>query len=487
MNTFLKKPLAVLLSLALTLPVLPAAQAAVEDALPEIGTTAGGTLSIGQENLMGNFYLRMIRSSSPMVYDPVLLQYINNLGQRLVSNADSVKTPFNFFLIANPNINAFAFFGGNVVLHTSLFRYSLTESELASVMAHEIAHVTQRHLARMMEDQQNKAPLAWAATLGSILLLMTGTPVGAAAMTSTMAGIQQNMISFTQSNEQEADRIGMGTLSRAGFDPQGMPDFMTIMVDMSRYSSKPPEMLLTHPLPDSRLADARSRAGQMPRKNPPQSFDFLLARARAMAMYGGQPLRNATDQMIDNYSKGNSKEQMAADYARAILLYRDNKYEPASQILTKLLAADPDNVWFIDVMTDVDIGLNKTSQAVTRLENALKREPGNSVYQINLGNAYIQNKQYDKATKILRNYTFDHPADPSGWDLLAEAGGKAGRRTDELAARAEYQNLMGNFDGAIRSLTEAARQAKPGSYDQARYDARIDQIRQLQLQFKQFK
>lgn len=151
---------------------------------------------------------------------------------------------------------------------------------------------------------------------------------------------------------------------------------MTIMVDMSRYSSKPPEMLLTHPLPDSRLADARSRAGQMPRKNPPQSFDFLLARARAMAMYGGQPLRNATDQMIDNYSKGNSKEQMAADYARAILLYRDNKYEPASQILTKLLAADPDNVWFIDVMTDVDIGLNRTSQAVTRLENALKREPG---------------------------------------------------------------------------------------------------------------
>lgn len=93
-------------------------------------------------------------------------------------------------------------------------------------------------------------------------------------------------------------------------------------------------------------------------------------------MYGGQPLRNATDQMIDNYSKGNSKEQMAADYARAILLYRDNKYEPASQILTKLLAADPDNVWFIDVMTDVDIGLNRTSQAVTRLENALKREPG---------------------------------------------------------------------------------------------------------------
>ena len=487
MKLFLKKPLAALLAVILTLPALPVAHAAIEDALPEIGTTAGGTLSIGQENLMGDFYLRMIRSSSPMVYDPVLLQYVNTLGQKLVANADAVKTPFNFFLIANPNINAFAFFGGNVVLHTSLFRYSLTESELASVMAHEIAHVTQRHLARMMEDQKNKAPLAWAATLGSILLLMTGTPVGAAAMTSTMAGIQQNMISFTQSNEQEADRIGMGTLSRSGFDPQGMPDFMTIMVDMSRYSSKPPEMLLTHPLPDSRLADARNRANQMARKNPPQSLDFLLARARAMSMYGGQPLRNATDQMIDNYSKGNNKEQMAADYARAILLYRDNKYDAASQILTKLLAAEPNNVWFIDVMTDVDIGLNKTQSAVARLESAIKQDPGNPVYRINLGNAYIQNKQYDKATKILRNYTFDYPSDPSGWDLLAEAGGKSGHRADELAARAEYQNLMGDFDGSVRSLTEASRQTKLGSYDQARYDARIDQIRQLQMQFKQFK
>ena len=138
----------------------------------------------------------------------------------------------------------------------------------------------------------------------------------------------------------------------------------------------------------------------MTRKNPPQSLDFLLARARAMSMYGGQPLRNATDQMIDNYSKGNNKEQMAADYARAILLYRDNKYDAASQILTKLLAAEPNNVWFIDVMTDVDIGRNKTQSAVTRLENAIKRDPGNPVYRINLGNAYIQNKQYDKATKI---------------------------------------------------------------------------------------
>lgn len=120
-----------------------------------MGTTAGSTLSINQEIAMGDYYTRQLRNSAPLVFDPLLSNYINNLGQKLVSNANSVKTPFHFYLVNNPNINAFAYFGGNIVLHSALFRYSRNESELASVMAHEITHVTQRHLARMLEDQKD--------------------------------------------------------------------------------------------------------------------------------------------------------------------------------------------------------------------------------------------------------------------------------------------------------------------------------------------
>lgn len=129
------------------------------DTLPDMGTSAGSTLSIGQEMQMGDYYVRQLRGSAPLINDPLLTQYINSLGMRLVSHANSVKTPFHFFLINNDEINAFAFFGGNVVLHSALFRYSDNESQLASVMAHEISHVTQRHLARAMEDQQRSAPL----------------------------------------------------------------------------------------------------------------------------------------------------------------------------------------------------------------------------------------------------------------------------------------------------------------------------------------
>ncbi len=219
-NRLTKTALAVLLLGTLNATALAPAQAESQDQLPDMGTSAGGTLSIGQELAMGDFYVRQLRASAPLINDPLLIQYINQLGNRLVASAYSVRTPFHFYLVRNDEINAFAFFGGNVVLHSALFRVSDNESQLASVLAHEISHVTQRHLARAMEDQQRNAPLTWVGALGSILLAMANPTMGMAALSGTMAGTQQGMISFTQSNEQEADRIGIQVLQRAGFDPE---------------------------------------------------------------------------------------------------------------------------------------------------------------------------------------------------------------------------------------------------------------------------
>lgn len=219
----LKKTLVATAIASLTLGSIGPAFADSADTLPDMGTSAGSTLSIGQEMQMGDYYVRQLRGSAPLINDPLLVQYINGLGMRLVAHANSVRTPFHFYLINNDQINAFAFFGGNVVLHSALFRYSDNESELASVMAHEISHVTQRHLARAMEDQKRNAPLTWVGALGSILLAMASPQAGMAALTGTLAGTQQGMISFTRQNEEEADRIGIQVLQRSGFDPQAMP------------------------------------------------------------------------------------------------------------------------------------------------------------------------------------------------------------------------------------------------------------------------
>lgn len=471
--------LALVITTLINSTVLPA-YGAIEDTLPDIGTTAGGTLSINQEIIMGDAITRQIRASTPLIYDPLLTQYINKLGMRLVKNADSVKTPFKFYLVNNPNINAYAYFGGNVVLHSALFRYSQNESQLASVMAHEISHVTQRHLARMMEDQKSTTPLAIAGTIGSLLLIMANPQAGFAALTGTMAGVQQGMISFTQANEQEADRIGLQTLRRSGFDPHAMSDFMQTMSDQTRYMSKPPEILLTHPLPDSRLADARNRSNQYPKVSTPSSLDFMLARVRILSMYS-EDQKIALDQIIENYSKGSEQEQIAAKYGQALQLSQNKKYAEAEKIVSPLLAKYPDNPWFIDSMTDIDIEQKQATKAVTRLQNALKKSPNNTVLIVNLANALVNNHQYKEASTLLNKYTFDYPDDPIGWDLLAEASAKQGNRNEELAAYAEGMALRGNYDNAINYLSDASRKSKLGSYEQQRYDARIDELKKLQL------
>ncbi|MEN0583793.1 MULTISPECIES: beta-barrel assembly-enhancing protease [Kosakonia] len=464
--------------------VAPAWADSIDSTLPDMGTSAGSTLSIGQEMQMGDYYVRQLRGSAPLINDPLLVQYINSLGMRLVAHADSVKTPFHFYLVNNDEINAFAFFGGNVVLHSALFRYTDNESQLASVMAHEISHVTQRHLARAMEDQKRNAPLTWAGVLGSILLAMANPQAGMGALTGTLAGTQQGLISFTQQNEQEADRIGIQVLQRAGFDPQAMPTFLEKLLDQSRYSTRPPEILLTHPLPESRLSDARNRANQMRPVVVQSSEEFYMAKARTLGMYNSG--RNQlTSDLLDGWSKGNVREQRAAQYGRALQAMEAKNYAEAAKILQPLLNASPNNAWYIDLATDIDLGQNKSADAIKRLNGASELKT-NPVLQLNLANAYLEGGQPAEAARILNRYTFTNKEDVNGWDLLAQAEAALNNRDQELAARAEGLALVGKLDQAITLLSSASSQVKLGSLQQARYDARIDQLRELQQRFKPY-
>jgi predicted Zn-dependent protease len=313
---------------------------------------------------------------------------------------------------------------------------------------------------------------------------MASPQAGMAALTGTLAGTRQGMISFTQQNEQEADRIGIQVLQRAGFDPQAMPTFLEKLLDQARYSSRPPEILLTHPLPESRLSDARNRANQMPAVVTQSSEDFYLAKARTLGMYKSG--RNQlTSDLLDSWSKGNVREQRAAQYGRALQAMDASKYAEASQALQSLLREEPGNVWFLDLATDIDLGQKKNSDAINRLKNAreLKTSP---VLQLNLANALMQSGQPAEAAAILNRYTFTNKDDINGWDLLAQAEAALGHRDQELAARAESLALQGKLDQAISLLGSASSQVKLGSLQQARYDARIDQLRQMQERFKPY-
>ncbi|MBC7177864.1 MAG: M48 family metallopeptidase, partial [Klebsiella pneumoniae] len=313
---------------------------------------------------------------------------------------------------------------------------------------------------------------------------MASPQAGMAALTGTLAGTQQGMISFTRQNEEEADRIGIQVLQRSGFDPQAMPMFMGKLLDESRYSTRPPEMLLTHPLPESRLADARNRANQMRPVVVQSSADFYLAKARTLGMYTNGDNKLGTD-LLNAWDKGNIRQQHAAQYGRALLAMESNNFDQARKTLQPLLNADPQNAWYLDLATDIDLGQKKTSDAINRLKNARELRT-NPVLQLNLANALLQGGQPGEAATILNRYTFTYKEDGNGWDLLAQAEGALGNRDQELAARAESMALVGQLEQAISLLSSASSQVKLGSLQQARYDARIDQLRDLQARFRPY-
>ena len=449
--------------------------------LPDMGTAAAATLSIGQEKEMGDYYMRLLRGSAPIINDPVLNQYINDLGKKLVSKSESVQTPFHFYIMKSNVLNAFAFFGGNVVVHSRLILDTDNESQLASVMAHEIGHVTQRHLARAMEAQNNNSPYVWGATLGSLLLTLANPEVGIAGITTTMAGSTQSMINFTQSNEQEADRVGLRTLAKAGFDPYASSEFLQKLADQSRFSSKPPEILMTHPLPNSRLSDIRNRSLQYSKKNIIPSLNYYLAKARIAIRMSNQTNARL---LIEDYRKlNNEQSKIAVIYANALVDYNNNNYQKAKQQLQPLLDNEPNNIWYIDLMTDIDLALNNSSTAISRLQSALKRSPDSSALQLNLANAYVKARNYQQAVSLLHRYTFDHNDDTNGWDLLITAYGGLKSRAQEMSARAESIALEGNFTDAIRLLTNAKTQAKGNQTLIAKIDARINKLKQLQKRY----
>ncbi len=481
----LKKPTIALMIAALTLPSLSTATSYND--LPSIGTAAASTLTIDKEIEYGDAYMQMLRASQPIVNDPLLSAYVTQLGAKLLAQSDDVKTPFHFFLIENKELNAFAFFGGNIALHTGLFLHAQNESELASVVAHEIAHLTQRHLARAMEDQSKKTPLTMAALIGSLMLGIASPQAGIAAVQATSAASTQDRINYTRSNEKEADRIGIENLNRAGFDVQSMPTFFSRLSDQYRFSSKPPAFLLTHPLPDDRITDSRLRADQYSKKSVSSSEEFELARVRIVARH----LRFSSQQSLDWFhhatKKATTAQIKAFNYGKALVYIDSRKFNEAQALLTPLYKAAPHNRFYLDAMTDLDLAMKRNTQALNRLERELELQPNNQVLLINYLYAQVKSEKYKDAISGLQKYTHKYPTDINGWNLLHQAYDKSNNVHGSLSARGEIFVLKGLWQKAIKSFYEASKVAKLGSLDQARYDARIDQLRIQQMRAEALK
>ncbi|MDN7138551.1 M48 family metallopeptidase [Pseudidiomarina sp. 1ASP75-14] len=456
--------------------------AAQQTRLPDIGTAGGAVMSIDRELAIGDMYMRQIRASAPVVGDPVLNAYLHDVGTRLVRNTSDVNFPFKFFWVNQDQINAFAFFGGHIGMNTGLIAETRNESEFASVLAHEIAHVSQRHIVRNMDAMERSGPAAIATMLGSILLGIVNPELGMAAISASMAGMQQRSINYTRLFEQEADRIGIDILAQSGFDPMGAPDFFGRLAEKYRYASKPPEMLLTHPLSESRIADTRIRAERLKqnmevRRN---ELSYWLAKYRVLTRHIGR--YNETAARNDMQSS-NPDIATAAQYGLAILLLDSDQPQEAAEALAPLLEKAPYNTFYLDVQTDILLAQQRFDEALAMLEQAYQRMPNERTVTINFANAAMQAGQLDLAIKLLRDFLIRESTNTVAMSLLVDAYRRRGDTSNMHEARAELLALHGQFDQAINSLHNAHAQSST-TLEQRRLQARIEQLMAMQRQLE---
>ncbi|MBC3767352.1 M48 family metalloprotease [Neptunicella marina] len=444
--------------------------------LPEIGVVASHVMSIEREQAIGDIYMRQLRAQAPIVNDPLLEEYIQDIGNKLVAQADNVKFPFQFFLLNSPDINAFAFFGGHIAVHTGLILNASNESELAAVLSHEITHITQRHMARKIEASQASSPLQMASLLGGLLVAMANPEAGIAAISASSAAAQQSSINYTRSNENEADRLGMKVLANAGYDVNAAADFFGKLAAQYRFVSKPPAFLLTHPVPESRIADAKARAHLYAQHHPTPSLNFALAKARIVARYGTN--KNNSQVYFDDLSElPDAISQAAAAYGKTLMLFEQQKYQQAQIMLAPLIKADPTNLFYMDTQTDIFLEQQQYQQAVDMLQPQLAKMPRNRVLSLNMANALFKLKQFAKGEQLIKDYLLVNPEHTLSYQLLIDAYTENQQKLELHQARAEYFALLSIYPKAIDELQTAYNFTNDNTLAKQRIRARIDQFR----------
>ena len=444
--------------------------------LPDMGDSAGGVVTPEFERRLGQAVMRQVRQSADVITDPEMESYIQSIGYQLVANSDDNQILFIFFVIDNPAINAFAAPGGVVGINSGVILNSDTESELAGVLAHEIAHVTQRHMARTYEAASKFSLPMMAAMVGAILLGIANPEAGQAAIAAVAGFSAQYQINFTRANEEEADRVGIQLLARSGFDPHGMPGFFQKLQKTSRYyRGDAPEFLQTHPLTSSRIAESIARAERYPVRKYSNSISYKLIRARLMADSFESP-KEAVKFFETSLETGGYPDMESARYGYALALTRANDFARAREQLGLLLKDDEENITYLLAAARLESAQRNFSAAVGIYQEAHKLYPDYWPVVHGYTRALLDAKQPGRARDLIRNYGRNHEPSLAYYDLLSQAEAESGSPAESGIAKAEYYYLTGGTQLAIDHLKFAQRQAELNYYQMERIKARLAQL-----------
>ncbi len=443
--------------------------------LPDFGSVADTVLSKSRERQIGRGAMLQLRMAGAILDDPMLTEYISLLGSRIASQANDGEFRFEFFVVNDDRINAFAMPGGFIGINSGLILASENESELAGVLAHEVAHVTQRHIARSIYDNQRNSIIS-IATMLAALVLGAASDVGGDAVaglaTAGQAAMVQRQLNFTRSNEQEADRIGIQVLAAAGFDPGGMSGFFEKL--SRRYGTTGtviPEYLRSHPISGSRAAEARARARSLPRIENVDSFGYGLAKARLLA------LTPATGERAMAVFEPREDSDLPADrYGRALALMRVGLNDNAELIFRDLVADNPSVTAFRIGQAEALFADDLTEQSMAVYAQALELSPRNVPLTISYAERLIASGQAAEAHSVLLDLLNNVPPTPAQIQLIARAANAEGDIAAAHSYMAEYYLSIGNLQLAMSQLQLALELPEINSVERSRFRARLEQI-----------
>jgi predicted Zn-dependent protease len=462
----------------LALMLLVCAPRGFAQALPDLGSVGDVVLSPQTERRLGESIVRDIRFRDPTYLDdPEIVDYLSTLGTRLVRANPAARQDFEFFAMRDSVINAFALPGGFVGVNTGLLMMADSESELAAVIGHEVAHVSQRHIARMLgQEQQLQMPML--AALAAALLLGHARPdLAAGAVAATQAGAAQSSLSYSRDFEREADRIGLRTLETAGFDPRAMATMFEKLQRATRVSEDAtvPGWLRTHPMTVERIADAENRAANMPYRQHVDSLEFQLVRAKLRAESGEAAGAVA-------YFRGALREQRysseaAAHYGLAAALLRDGKKAEAAAEVARLRAARAESpmVELLDARVKQAAGERAAADAL--LARAAERYPESRALAYARVAGLRAEGRNDAALAAVAESLRVYPRDAHLYEMQAQTYAALGKRLLQHQAQGEAYALQGSLPAAIEQLQLARSSGDGDFYQLSMVDARLKELR----------
>jgi beta-barrel assembly-enhancing protease len=450
---------------------------ALSDGLPDLGDVSRGVLNPLQERQIGQQSMLQIRASKQFLDDAEVNDYLNQLGSKLVESSSEPSLEFEFFAINDYNVNAFAMPGGFVGVNAGLLLTTQSESELASVLSHEISHVTQHHLARMVAGQQGDSIAALAAIALAILAARGSSQATEAIVVGAQAGLVQRQLDFTRQNEEEADRIGLQLLQKTGFNVHAMPEFLerlrkaTWLVD-----SNAPNYLRTHPITSERVAEIENRVQNQPYQLLPDSLNFQLVRTK---LIGAQKTpTEAIAYFNDALYMQKFGNPIAQRYGLVSALLRNNEFTHATQELATLRKQAKHNPMVETLTGQVKRASKNDAATVTFYRNAVQNFPQHRALIYDYVSLLLQEKQADTALKLLAEQLIRHPSDTTLYELQAKAYEMQGKTLEQHQAQAYSYSWQGNVFAAIEQL-ELAKQAGGSFYQLSAIESELRELREM--------